>query len=124
MTVEAALHPGAAALGLRALARRLPPADWPTTVRADAVAERTGWLPLGTRATVPFLSWHLVEKVVLVGLVCSVLCQVYPGQTASALRVFAVAGLAVVLNAVLSAWRGRRAELGWRRSTRSLGSGG
>ncbi|WP_456845781.1 hypothetical protein [Cellulomonas sp. P5_C6] len=62
----------------RRLAPRLPPAQWPFTVDADVVAAHLGWVPRRPVAAAPRDARHLVEKVVLAGLVTLIMFESYP----------------------------------------------
>ncbi|WP_448062032.1 hypothetical protein [Cellulomonas hominis] len=102
----------AAVVAVRRLWPRLPAPDWPLTFRADRVAELTGWVPRGAagphRPHRSLWDRHLVEKVVLAGLVTAIMFEVYPGPEASVVEVFGVVALVVVLNGALSLARARR----------------
>jgi hypothetical protein len=85
---------------------RLPATDWRFTVDADRVAERIGWVPRGAGTAVParrLLDAVLAEKVVLVGLVTTVLVLVYPGPAATPGQAFLVVGLTVLAHAAATA---------------------
>lgn len=93
---------------VRLVRRRLPPGHWPATFRADVVNARIGWLPTGPAPhPTRILTWPLAEKIVLVGLSSVIFFTVYPESEASALDVFLVVALTVVVNAVV-AWAGDR----------------
>ncbi|GHS85469.1 hypothetical protein AGMMS50218_03070 [Actinomycetota bacterium] len=100
----------AAVVAVRRLWPLLPAPDWPLTFRADRVAELTGWVPRGAGPRRPRALWdrHLLEKVVLAGLVTAIMFEVYPGPEASVVEVFGVVALVVVLNGALSLARARR----------------
>ncbi len=98
----------AAVVAVRRLWPRLPAPDWPLTFRADRVAELTGWLPRGAMPDRALWDRHLLEKVVLAGLVTAIMFEVYPGPEASVVQVFGVVALVVVLNGALSLLRVRR----------------
>ena len=60
--------------------------------------------------------WHLVEKVVLVALVCVIFAQILPGSTATAAQVAMVVSILVVVNSAIGLAFARR-----RHSIRSSG---
>jgi hypothetical protein len=91
----------------RRLARRLPPASWPFTLDADVVAERVGWLPRGPVAAAPSGAWHVVEKVVLAGLVTLIMFESYPRVQGRIWVVALVVTATVLLFAALSVPRRR-----------------
>ncbi|MEZ0447194.1 hypothetical protein [Cellulomonas sp. ICMP 17802] len=91
----------------RRLARRLPPPRWPFTVDADVVASHVGWLPRGPVAAAPTGVRHLVEKVVLAGLVTLIMVESYPRMEARIGAVALVVTATVLLHAVLSLPRRR-----------------
>ena len=102
----------------RRLSRRLPPADWPFTLDADVVAERVGWLPRGPVAVAPAGIRHVVEKVVLAGLVTLIMFESYPLVRGAASVVALVVAATVLLHAALAVWR-RRVARGPRWGSRS-----
>ncbi|KQS99316.1 hypothetical protein [Cellulomonas sp. Leaf395] len=92
----------------RRVVRGLPPADWPFTLDSDVVAERVGWLPRGPVAVAPSGVGHLVEKVVLAGLVTLILFESYPSLEGRLSVVALVVTGTVLVHAGLALWRGRR----------------
>jgi len=91
----------------RRLSRRLPPADWPSTLDADVVAERVGWLPRRPVAVAPSGLRHVVEKAVLAGLVTVIMVESYPSVQARPSVVALVVTGTVLVHAVLATWRRR-----------------
>ncbi|WP_456823594.1 hypothetical protein [Cellulomonas sp. P5_E12] len=99
----------------RRVYRRLPPADWPFTLDADVVAERVGWVPRGPVAWAPSGVRHVVEKVVLAGLVTMIMFESFPLVEGRLSVVALVVAATVLLHAALAVWRARlrrRAPLG------------
>ncbi|MGX7678487.1 hypothetical protein ACSMXN_06290 [Jatrophihabitans sp. DSM 45814] len=104
------------AVGWWAIKYRLPPADWAPKVTADALpadlgtdAQRGAYRAQHWR----LFDWNLVEKVVLVSLVCEIFAQILPGSTATLAQVSsAVAILVIISSAVGLAFvrRGRSIE--------------
>jgi hypothetical protein len=96
----------------------VPTPDWRFTLSADAVNRRIGWVPASPPVDVPLFGRHLVEKVVLVGLVSVIFYRVFPNAAeARNLSVFLIAALTVVVNAGFGAWRRRLGH-----SRRSVGA--
>ena len=106
----------AGGIGWWAIKYRLPGADWPVKVAADPLpagldtnAQRAAYRAGHWR----LFDWNLVEKVVLVALVCEIFAQILPGSTATLAQVsFVVAILVVISSAVGLAFarRGRSIE--------------
>ncbi|GEL93984.1 hypothetical protein [Cellulomonas composti] len=102
----------ALALGLRWLWPRLPAADWAFTLDADEVARRSGApvRPAGVRAAVT--RWAVVEKVVLVGLVTTILVLSYPRIDARWWAAWVVVAGVVLVHAAVQVWRVRTSRTG------------
>jgi hypothetical protein len=95
----------------RRLSRRLPPARWPFTLDADVVAQHVGWLPRGPVAAAPSGLRHLVEKVVLAGLVTLIMFESYPLVDGRLSVVALVVTATVLLHAGLALRRRRTGRL-------------
>jgi hypothetical protein len=101
-------------LGWWVITRRLPPADRPFTLDADAqqppVDERTIRRERD-RIAATFFDRELVEKVVLVALVSVIFGRMLPGEDLPPLGIFVGVGIVIVANSAISEYfirRGRR----------------
>lgn len=103
-------------VGWWAIKYRLPGADWSVRIKADPLpadlhtaAERAAYRAVHWR----LLDSNLVEKVVLVSLVCEIFAQILPNSTASAAQVALAVAIVVVINSLIGlafARRGRSIE--------------
>ena len=103
------------ALAIRWAWPRLPAADWPFTVDADRVARRTDASAGGVVAAPPsvVLGWRaVVEKVVLAGLLTTILVSSYPRVDARWWAVGVVVAGTVLVHAAVLAWRLRTGRPG------------
>lgn len=93
---------------------RLPAPDWPFTVDADEVARRSRRADVAAPSAAVTV-WAVVEKVVLVGLVTTILVLSYPRIEARWWAAWVVVAGTVLVHAAIQAWRvrtGRRAPTG------------
>jgi hypothetical protein len=101
-----------------AIKYRLPGADWPVRIKADPLpadldtaAERASYRAANWR----LLDSNLLEKVVLVSLVCEIFGQILPGSTATATQLGVSVAVVVVVNSLVGmafVRRGRSIENG------------
>ncbi len=86
--------------------RTAPPPDWKFSLDVDAHPQSTR---LGaTPAPTEFLSWDLLEKVVLMALIAIIFAQVLPGTEATALQITFAIAVVVVANAGFTQWLSSR----------------
>jgi hypothetical protein len=112
-----------ALLGWWLLTRRLPPADRPFTLDADAQQPAVDEAAIRRRRdslAQTFLDRELLEKIVLVGLVSVIFGQMLPGEEESPLSIAIGVALVILVNTAVSEYlirRGRR----WGSVTRQFG---
>jgi hypothetical protein len=95
------------------LTRRLPPADRPFTLDADA--EQPAVDPVAIRRrrermAQTFFDGELLEKIVLVSLVSVIFAQMLPGKEESPLGIAIGVGLVILVNTAVSEWFIRRGQ--------------
>ena len=88
---------------------RLPRPDWPFTVDADEVARRSG---PDVQRTTSVTRWAVVEKLVLVGLVTTILVVSYPRIEARWWAAWIVVAGTVLVHAAVQVWRLRTGRTG------------
>jgi hypothetical protein len=98
-------------VGWWAIKYRLPARDWPVRIAADPLpadlrtpAERAAYRAIRWHE----FDWNLVEKVVLVSLVCVIFAEILPGSTATAPQVAVVVSILVVVNSAVGLAFARR----------------
>lgn len=92
------------------ISNKLPPADWPFTVDANATGRDIAVVPGKTLHLPRRNIWtvELLEKAVMTSLLCVIFSQVLPNISAGPLQVtIGVVGI-VILNLALSEWLSRR----------------
>ena len=100
--------------GVAVAARRLPPAQWPTTFDADRQGEFMGWRPPRKLARPrAFFNWTFVEKVALISLVAFIFARILPGVDDRLTTSVLITTYLVAVNTVLSQWLARRGTT-WR----------
>ena len=100
-------------LGWWLLTRRLPPADRPFTLDADAQQPAVDKIAIRRRRdrmAQTFLDRELIEKIVLVAFVSVIFAQMLPGDDDSALGIAIGVGLVIVVNTAVSEWVIRRGQ--------------
>jgi len=114
MLVGAVLLAGLAVLGWWVITRRLPPADRPITLDADAQQPPVDVVAIRQRRerlAETFLDRELLEKIVLVALVSVIFAQMLPGAEESPLAIAIGVAIVIVANTAISEYfirRGRR----------------
>ena len=93
----------------RWIAKQLPPADHPLTVKADPLPDYVEKeMERRKHLSEPFFNWVLVEKIVMVSLVSIIFAQVLQDVRASNLELAIGVAFVIVLNTVVSHWFARR----------------
>ena len=98
----------AAAFGVRALRKRLPPPDWSFTMDVDAHLERDRVTAPPEPAWQPVVSWYMFEKIALVSMVSAIFALVLPGTNLTFWRVVAPVAFIIIANAFVSTGLARR----------------
>ena len=88
-----------------------PPPDWRPGIDVDRHPEAT--MVRTAPATVRFLEWDLVEKVVLTALIAVIFAQILPNTDTTPLRIVVIVGVVTVTNAWLSQWLAHH-RIAWR----------
>jgi hypothetical protein len=104
------------------ITRKLPPAD--RKVSFDADAHKPGYGAEQLQSAVEsqinrVVSWDLVEKIVMIGLVTIIFAQVLPNVRMDNFQVIVAVAFVILLNTVVSHWLARRG-VGWESAAREF----
>ncbi len=96
-------------VGCLVLRKRLPPYEHPLRWKADALPKKAA-LQLSKVSTRPFLSTVLLEKIVLLGLMCVIFSQFLPSANSKPWQVIVGVAIVVAANTLISNLIARRSD--------------